>query len=931
MNRIPVLVAVGDFASGVTSWAFRLRDACAAHPKYRVVLLNCRKTGNKMGAFDADCFSLESARQYVQRQQSAILVPNFVFGLYALGAELARAGHDLRIIGFCRADSEEEYYAPLRFFEPAITQFAAVSPECVARLGERIPHRTGDIALMPTGVRVPPFARGYQTRPLRLIYAGRIVQIQKRVMDFVPLTQALLDRGVDFTLDIAGQGRDLPELQSAMAAVPHGGRVRFLGRVQPEAMDSVWANHEVFLQTSDFEGTSNSMLESMAQGLIPVLTRTESGVDGIVEEGRNGFLVDIGDMDAMASVVAQLATAAPETLQSMGRAAHEAASGYSIEQYVDRFTAMLDRAMAAPAPQWPADLPLKPPFGVLGITLEGEEPTEPGRVTALELLKNPEFKKWAGPDLPQDWTVQGGAVRRTETGEVELLPGEKNVALQQICALKNVPGDAWLEISAEVRAEGERPAGLNGYLKVHGQEKCWSANHSGNGEWQTLALRIPLDDKKAAKEVRFFLVLRTHAAGPAQVRLASLRLCAPAQGLPSLAPFYAAQVPPRAPDEKRLLILFPSPLRGGAEDYCVTMARGAIAAGWNVHAAFAPRQATASLIHDFTQAGAQYHPLDVVDVGPVASHAVPHKRVTRTYRLLRKVQPSAVLLELCGLQYGLGPMLACASHGIPTAVVFQMVREGVRVWPPQRILRALARGRNQHYVAVSDNNRELIAQAFKVPASQIELIPNGADPDRFACTQAERDAIRLRVRAELDLPPSATLIITVGRLAAQKGHDLLLPAVPHVVARFPNTRFIWAGDGPLENELIQQMTQYGVQHQVTLLGRRSDIRELLLASDVFAHPTRFEGQPFSVLEAMAARLPVVSTMASGITEVLEHGQTALLGRVEDIRDLRENLLYALGHPEEIRAMADRAWQRLQDFTEAEMIRRTLSLLEGSPG
>src|SRR5690606_40887156 len=64
---------------------------------------------------------------------------------------------------------------------------------------------------------------------------------------------------------------------------------------------------DVFIQCSDFEGTSNSMLESMAQGTIPVVTQTESGLAGIITPGANGFLVQVGDMEAMAEVLCSLA------------------------------------------------------------------------------------------------------------------------------------------------------------------------------------------------------------------------------------------------------------------------------------------------------------------------------------------------------------------------------------------------------------------------------------------------------------------------------------------------------------------------------------------------------------------------------------------------------------------------------------------------
>jgi glycosyltransferase involved in cell wall biosynthesis len=166
----------------------------------------------------------------------------------------------------------------------------------------------------------------------------------------------------------------------------------------------------------------------------------------------------------------------------------------------------------------------------------------------------------------------------------------------------------------------------------------------------------------------------------------------------------------------------------------------------------------------------------------------------------------------------------------------------------------------------------------------------------------------------------------VGRLTHQKGHDLLVPVIPHILEKHPGTWFVWAGEGPNQRLLEQQAEEHGVRDHVFFLGRRADIPDLLNAADLFVHPTRFEGQPFSMLEAMAAGLPIVTTRASAICEVIDDRVHGLLGRVEDIRDLRENLLFALGNPTEMAAMAARALERLDDHTEQGMIDQTLALL-----
>ncbi|MBP8128457.1 MAG: glycosyltransferase family 4 protein [Candidatus Hydrogenedentes bacterium] len=788
-RRIPVLIALGDFASGVVSWGFRLRDAFAVHPRYEILLVNCRVTGNNIGRFDVAAPSDAAVRAVCADRAPAVVVPNFVWDIFPIAAELAETGAELRTIGFCRADSEEEYYAPLAWFDPVIAQFVAVSPECGRRLGERLPHRAGDITVLPTGVWVPErLERVWSARPIRLVYGGRIVQQQKRVMDFVPLAEKLLERRVDFVFDIIGAGRQLAELRTALEQVPHGGRVRLLDRVPPEAMPRVWAEHDIFIQTSDFEGTSNSMLESMACGTVPVITRTESGVAGVIEENANGMLVPIGEMDVMADVIAALAQQ-PERIAVMGRAAHETARLYSMESYVARFSEVLDRALAMPGPRRPADRPLEPSRPFEGIGLFRED-------TAQTLA----------------------------------------------------------------------PAGV----------PCRE------------------EDRHLA-----------HATEPRP-------------GISS----------PAAPaDAKRLLIAFPSPVRGGAEDYTLTIARAARARGWEVTAGFPYRHTTDSLVRDFRSLGAHYHPLEICELGNKRGQAKPRKRITRTLRYLRRFKPGAVLLELPGAQFGFGPLLACAVTKTPVVAVYQLVRDDIVYGPLRRSLYRMLLRRRLRCVAVSEHNRDLLCRLFGVGASGIHVVPNGVNLDRFKHAEAERAKARQRVREELGFPAETRLLLTVGRLAGQKGYDVLIPAVAHIAATFPDVRFIWAGDGPWEKRLREMAAAYRVEEYVRFLGVRGDIPDLLAACDLFVHPSRHEGQPFSLLESMAAGLPIVATRASGIPEIIEHERHGLLCAVDDIASLRDAVIDALRRPGAMQEMAAAARERVQAFTEAAMIEMTFALIE----
>lgn len=171
--------------------------------------------------------------------------------------------------------------------------------------------------------------------------------------------------------------------------------------------------------------------------------------------------------------------------------------------------------------------------------------------------------------------------------------------------------------------------------------------------------------------------------------------------------------------------------------------------------------------------------------------------------------------------------------------------------------------------AIVFNDREAIPFAIRhegVRQHQVVFIPNGV-----AASAARRSVHD--VRAELKTPPEATVIGTIARLHASKSQEDLLAAFA-VVRQHNPTAVLWIiGEGDRRAALEREAKRLDVSDHVRMPGIRYDVHDTLQAIDVFALPSRWEGMPNSLMEAMVAGRPVVASDIDGIRELVSHGET----------------------------------------------------------
>jgi len=184
-------------------------------------------------------------------------------------------------------------------------------------------------------------------------------------------------------------------------------------------------------------------------------------------------------------------------------------------------------------------------------------------------------------------------------------------------------------------------------------------------------------------------------------------------------------------------------------------------------------------------------------------------------------------------------------------------------------------------VILSSQMKNYLAEHdFHLP--NIQLIPNGVDTNCFTPVCA-------------DTVPNerAQVVVCVSRLSYQKGIDVLLQAWRLVQQESPMARLIIVGTGPIQVQLERLAQELDIRDSIELTGLRHDVPEQLHRGDIAVLPSRFEGMPNAVLEAMASGLPCVATRVSGSEDIIQHGVNGLLVESEDYQGLAEALLELL--------------------------------------
>jgi glycosyltransferase involved in cell wall biosynthesis len=220
-------------------------------------------------------------------------------------------------------------------------------------------------------------------------------------------------------------------------------------------------------------------------------------------------------------------------------------------------------------------------------------------------------------------------------------------------------------------------------------------------------------------------------------------------------------------------------------------------------------------------------------------------------------------------------------------------------------------------VGCSDHTSKQLVAYEKISPRKIRTIVNGIDGSRFDVS-IDKSALR----RELGIAAEGAVIGLAVRLSDQKGITFLLRAMPAILRQHPQTTLLIAGDGDLQADLQAEARALGIAERVVFCGARKDIPQILKLLDLYVLPSKWEGLPMVILEAMAAGCPVVATDVGGNSSAVVNGKTGVLVPAQDPEALATAVATVLGSQQTRLAYAASGRARfLEKFTAEKMTRQ----------
>lgn len=357
------------------------------------------------------------------------------------------------------------------------------------------------------------------------------------------------------------------------------------------------------------------------------------------------------------------------------------------------------------------------------------------------------------------------------------------------------------------------------------------------------------------------------------------------------------------PEEARVTLLLVESGRavGGTERVVWELATRLPDSRFDVHVWLSPAPALDEFADALQRAGIPVERVAEVD------RRFDWKGMFQTWSRLRKLKPD--LLHIHHVWPAADRYLSAIARtaGVPHIVITEHIM-GEAHSAGQKALKRNELKRADAVTAVTGAIVDTLVRDYGIERSLVRIVPNGAD---LPNTQAE-DAAAGSWRAKYLVTPLKPLWVVVGRLEEQKGHDVLFDALAEVVKQGMDFTLIVAGDGSRRSWLEQQAVGRGLAPRVQFVGQVEEVGGLLAAADAVLLPSRWEGLPLVLLEAMARARPIVASAVGGVADALEDGVSGTLVPPGDASALAQALEQLHRRADKAQRMARVAAQRVRE-------------------
>jgi glycosyltransferase involved in cell wall biosynthesis len=244
--------------------------------------------------------------------------------------------------------------------------------------------------------------------------------------------------------------------------------------------------------------------------------------------------------------------------------------------------------------------------------------------------------------------------------------------------------------------------------------------------------------------------------------------------------------------------------------------------------------------------------------------------ISKIFKFLRRTKPDIIHTHRYVVRYTLIPAILCRIpvkvHTIHNVAKQELDKVGIFLqFLAYKIFRIVP-------VAISENIKTTAEKLYRI--KKIRTILNGIDVESFRQKNDEKKTETIN-------------LINVGRFQAVKNHKLLINSFSDICKQFDNVLLYLIGNGELHAEIEKQITDLKLNSKVKLLGVQKDVAKFLHQSHIFVLPSNYEGLPLSLLEAMAAGLPIIATKVGGIPNVV--GDNAILVPPQSKKELSNAL------------------------------------------